>query len=109
MSLIRKVIEELFEGLEIKTKHEFGERFGYIVNTFGERLDWSGVYDYVEYNEPDAWNSVKTPRHSIRYYGQKMLNGFKNGPKDIVMAELPPNEEYIKKYLMDKVVMAEVV
>lgn len=98
MSLIRAVIEELFEDLNIKTKADFKTR-----------TSWGVVYQYVYENHRDAWDSVKTPKNSIRYYGQKLMSGYKIGRKDILMAEYGYDEEYIRQHWMDRVVMAEIL
>ena len=67
MITIPEAIRFIFEKENIKSKRDLD-------NWCGGR-DRKKLYDYIYFMCPEHWNSIKTPKNSVRFYTQ-VLPGY---------------------------------
>ena len=69
MHTIKSATELILSIENLRTKQELD-------NWCGDRGKQK-LYDYVRAIAPEHWNRIATPTHSVRFYYQKMLTGYR--------------------------------
>ncbi len=106
---IRKTVEKILIENDVRTQNDF-VRFKLTIGGL------KGLYDMVREADPVKWDSIKTPKNSVRFYYQKVLKGYKICPdtekEEVVEVQetvdnIPPPYEDEGDIFMDEIKVLE--